>query len=47
MVYLTAHIVGMGRVEQNEPYKVLTFLGQMMCGANIVARLIADILLMC
>lgn len=26
---------------------VLTFLGQMMCGANIVARLIADILLTC
>lgn len=26
---------------------LLTFFGQMMCGANIVARLMADILFMC
>lgn len=42
MVYVTANIVE----EKSEP-TVLTFFGQMMCGANIVARLIADILLMC
>lgn len=45
-VYLTANTVGIVERLKNEP-KALTFLGQMMCGANIVARLMADILLMC
>lgn len=33
--------------EQKGASRALTFLGQMMCGANMVARLMADILLTC
>lgn len=50
---ITYSMLARGPLDRNENShrkddpEVLTFFGQMMCGANIVARLMADILLTC
>lgn len=46
LIIIELHLTVMETAVKREP-EVLTFFGQMMCGANIVARLIADILLTC
>lgn len=45
-IIIKVHLTVMESAVKSEP-EVITFFGQMMCGANIVARLIADILLTC
>lgn len=46
LIIIKVHLTVIETAVKSEP-EVITFFGQMMCGANIVARLIADILLTC
>lgn len=46
IIIIEVHLTVMETAVKSEP-EVITFFGQMMWGANIVARLIADILLTC